>query len=377
MFNTGQFTLPLQCGLTVGLMKMCRGGKVCGMIDPAHIESQVAPLLSSLAEFTEQREQDALSTSLGRAIRDLTDATAVTLYHLSTVEEAPVLTPIAAWHRDNPATLHEHLQPASPLSTMPMFETCLASQQITHYQDERTASANLILPLSGPQGKVGAFFLVECLCSDEIAQRVLPLLLEIYRNFLDLLRDNQHDLLTGLLNRKTFDTRISTVLSTLNHPHHRKTDDSPEGFCLAILDIDHFKRINDNYGHLYGDEVLLLMSNMMKESFREGDALFRFGGEEFVVLLKNVDPPRALKALERFRKKVETRTFPQVGQVTVSCGSTRIRPNELPPQIIDRADRALYFAKGHGRNQVCAYEALVEQGLLQSTEIISGDIELF
>jgi len=116
---------------------------------------------------------------------------------------------------------------------------------------------------------------------------------------------------------------------------------------------------------------------MMQESFREGDALFRFGGEEFVALIKDVDIGIAGKILERFRLKVEARDFPQVGKVTLSIGYTAICPGELPPQIIDRADRALYFGKGNGRNQVCAYETLIGEGLLDAPEVSHGSIELF
>lgn len=344
---------------------------------PLITEANFAPLLSSLAEFTEQREQEALSVSLGRTIRDLTDANVVTLYRLATTGNEPTLVATAIWRKGNTAMTRESLPPAQPLSAMPMFDNCLSTLQITKFKNDSGETVNLVLPLSGQKEHVDFFFLVECLCTNEIADRVLPLLLEIYRNFLDLLRDNQHDLLTGLLNRKTFDSRISSVMMKLNGPHHRKSDTAQDSYCLAILDIDHFKRINDNFGHLYGDEVLLLMSTMMQESFREDDALFRFGGEEFVVLLRDDNLQNARQVLERFRKKVEEREFPQIGRVTFSAGITLIRPNELPPQLIDRADRALYYAKDNGRNQICIYETLVDQGLLQRQEISSGDIELF
>ena len=348
------------------------------MDQPLISEANVAPLLSSLAEFTEQREQEALSTSLGRTIRDLTDANAVTLYRLlSTSGQEPSLVPAATWRKGTEGSIKENLPPPKPLRLMPMFSQCLSTLKITKYRDESENTVNLVLPLSGQKAQVDYFFLVECLCTNEIADRVLPLLLEIYRNFLDLLRDNQHDLLTGLLNRKTFDARIGNIMMKLNGPHHRKSDGATDHYCLAILDIDHFKRINDNFGHLYGDEVLLLISTMMQDSFREDDALFRFGGEEFVVLLRDDNLQNALRILERFRKKVEQREFPQVGHVTISGGVTLIQPNELPPQVIDRADRALYFAKDNGRNQICVYESLLESGLLAAPQVANGGIELF
>ena len=335
---------------------------------------KVAPLLSSLAEFTEQREQDALIASLGQAIRNLTDAQAVTWYRLLPTPTAPLLQPCAIWRRD--AAAPKGLPPAVTLDSMPGFEQSSISLQITRTESRADNTVDLILQLSEDRQTVEAFYLVEGICTNEITDHVLPLLLDIYHNFLDLLHDNQHDLLTGLLNRKTFNNRIGAVLARLPHGL-RKTDQTAERYCLAILDIDHFKRINDNFGHLYGDEVLLMLSNMMKESFREGDALFRFGGEEFVILLKDVDTTQAHQIVDRFRVTVESKAFPQVGRVTVSVGLTAIQPDELPPQIIDRADRALYFAKGNGRNQVCIYETLVKEGHLTAPEVSLGSIELF
>ena len=185
-------------------------------------------------------------------------------------------------------------------------------------------------------------------------------------------------MLTGLLNRKTFDLRISKILTTLQYQKNRVTDKPASiQFCLAALDIDHFKRINDTFGHTYGDEVLLLFSNLMKSTFRDNDLLFRFGGEEFVVLLANTDSAHALIAVERFRTAVENYKFPGIGQVTVSIGLALISSDQMPRTTLDRADQALYFAKQNGRNQIRSYEDLVQQGLLKEQNIQTGEIELF
>ncbi len=343
---------------------------------PEKSECTVTPLLTSLADLTSQREQDALSLSLGQAVRDLTHASSVTFYRLARLDAGLTLLPASCWREGIPGTMTADLPPPIPLSDVPQFEQALAREEITSFST--SAGMELVLPLGGHRQKAEGLFHVQGARIDATADRVLPLLLVIRKNFLDLLRDNQHDLLTGLLNRKTFDHRIGHIMARINSPHHRETDPKGgSGYCMAMLDIDHFKRINDNFGHLYGDEVLLLFANMMQASFREEDALFRFGGEEFVVLLKGIETSRAWQVLDRFRKKIENRDFPQVGRVTVSCGLTAIRSGDLPPQILDRADRALYFAKGHGRNQVASYETLVEMGHLQTHEISSGSIELF
>jgi len=132
-----------------------------------------------------------------------------------------------------------------------------------------------------------------------------------------------------------------------------------------VLDIDHFKRINDAFGHLYGDEILVRFARLMRETFRATDLLYRFGGEEFVVIY-GVDREDAGEApLERFRVAIERHPFPG-GRVTVSAGHARIADSTPISTLIDRADVALYYAKTHGRNQVCGWERLVKEGKLDS-----------
>jgi diguanylate cyclase (GGDEF)-like protein len=145
---------------------------------------------------------------------------------------------------------------------------------------------------------------------------------------------------------------------------------------LAVVDIDHFKMVNDRFGHLYGDEVLILVANILRSSFRSHDRIFRFGGEEFVVLLRSTSLSTAHKVFNRFRKNVEDYYFPQVGQVTVSVGFVSAE-NGSPVEVLGRADQALYFAKENGRNQVRYYDDLVAAGLLQTKQVSNDDVELF
>ncbi|OYZ00199.1 MAG: hypothetical protein B7Y32_05810 [Methylophilales bacterium 16-45-7] len=145
---------------------------------------------------------------------------------------------------------------------------------------------------------------------------------------------------------------------------------------MAIFDIDHFKRVNDEFGHLIGDEVLLLFSQMMTKSFRDSDPLFRFGGEEFVGVFGCAQDADIDMVLKRFTDKLQVFNFPQVGRVTASVGYTRLTADSAPSQLVDRADLALYYAKNHGRNRTCSYDELKAQGLLQE-DIKEGEIELF
>ncbi|HNF78389.1 MAG TPA: GGDEF domain-containing protein, partial [Thauera aminoaromatica] len=140
---------------------------------------------------------------------------------------------------------------------------------------------------------------------------------------------------------------------------------------LAVLDIDHFKRVNDTFGHLLGDEVLLRFARIMEHSFRYNDRLFRFGGEEFLVLMRT-DETGAGLALERFRAAVEAYDFPCVGRLTVSIGYACAAGAPLAPDLVDIADQALYSAKREGRNRV-----IKAAGAARVEAPESGDVELF
>lgn len=203
-------------------------------------------------------------------------------------------------------------------------------------------------------------------------QSLTQLLTLVNSQFL-LLDKNDHDALTGLLNRKAFEERLSQLIGSYQH----RKQDKRCGYCFALLDIDFFKRVNDTYGHLYGDEVLILFAGIMEKVFRHEDMMFRYGGEEFAVVLSNVDLEMAASILNRFREKVSEFDFPQVGQITVSIGYTAITHMPNTTEIIAHADKALYYAKENGRNQVNAYETLVEQGDIIITARESDDIELF
>ena len=189
--------------------------------------------------------------------------------------------------------------------------------------------------------------------------------------------------MTGLYNRRIFDTRLAGLVSrsdaspispdNVEKRSHNELDDH----YLAIIDIDHFKCVNDKFGHLFGDEVLLMLSQIMRSSFREKDALFRYGGEEFAVLLNGVDQINARLVLERFRHTMERHQFSQIGQVTVSVGFSEVRAWSNPTQIFGQADQALYYAKEHGRNRVDCYESLLEKKEISIPDSGHAEVDLF
>ncbi|MDP2811483.1 MAG: GGDEF domain-containing protein [Rhodocyclaceae bacterium] len=213
-------------------------------------------------------------------------------------------------------------------------------------------------------------------------------LLGLLRNCLALLDYSETDTLTGLLNRKTFDQYLLDILLRISSdgddaagmthlPKRRQSRPRGHHHWLGVMDVDHFKSINDRFGHLIGDEVLILIANMMKASFRAQDQLFRFGGEEFVILLKPTGLEHARATFDRFRQDVEEHLFPQVGHVTISIGFTGISVEDTPAEVLGNADEALYWAKQHGRNQTCSYEELRATDNLHPHPVLHTEVEMF
>ena len=155
------------------------------------------------------------------------------------------------------------------------------------------------------------------------------------------------DPLTGLPNRAAWSERLDHEISQWQQ--HGNT------LLLAMLDLDHFKRINDNYGHLAGDKVLKIIANVLRKRLRGTDFIARFGGEEFVLLMPDTVPTAGAKLLEKLRASIEACPFHFKGEpvtITISMGLTAFKPGEHSDLVLKRADQALYRAKHAGRNQV-------------------------
>ena len=151
-----------------------------------------------------------------------------------------------------------------------------------------------------------------------------------------------HDKLTNALNREFFDNNINLIIEEVK----------PHRLGVIICDIDHFKNVNDTYGHNRGDIILKEIVTSIKGSIRQEDYLIRWGGEEFIMLMK-VDTPDALKkSVEHVRKQIEKQHFEEVGNITASFGATLYQDDEEILECVARADKALYMAKENGRNQV-------------------------
>jgi diguanylate cyclase (GGDEF)-like protein len=125
--------------------------------------------------------------------------------------------------------------------------------------------------------------------------------------------------------------------------------------CMAIIDIDHFKNINDNYGHMAGDKALKVVAKALQSALRDTDFIARFGGEEFVLLLPNINPDKFQKPLEILRQTIKSIPFrfrDAKVEITISIGATLFKDGDSPSDVFERADKALYHAKNSGRDQV-------------------------
>jgi diguanylate cyclase (GGDEF)-like protein len=240
----------------------------------------------------------------------------------------------------------------------------------------------LVVPLTAEMGQVFLLVLEAALPWTDAQRLVVEGFGMVYRNFVNLIDHGERDSLTGLHNRKSFDetfykaTRVQAAAPLADPLQRRQPGGAVPCHWLAVIDIDHFKQVNDRFGHLIGDEVLLLLARVMRNSFRYGDRLYRFGGEEFVVLLRADSEAEASTVFERLREKIADYPFPQVQRVTVSIGYTRVRTHDTPTAAFDRADRVLYQAKTTGRNRVCCFETQLNQGHVQEANN-NGDVELF
>ena len=259
--------------------------------------------------------------------------------------------------------------------------SCLQSACIITVQD-RSGLEHRWVPISLQDKPVGAIAVVSngLASSDQV---LLNAFCRIFENYLTILHENERDKLTGLLNRQTFEKRLKQLIEkqvikqhkTVRHGDARSIHKGSTSW-LAIMDIDHFKKVNDNYGHVCGDEVLLLLAQKMRQFFRSTDLLFRFGGEEFVLVFEPTDFDSIKNKMDQFMELVRNTHFPFVKKLTVSVGMSRISPYDFPITVLENADKALYYAKDHGRDRLCFYDELLEAKEIEEKHE-SSDIDLF
>lgn len=158
------------------------------------------------------------------------------------------------------------------------------------------------------------------------------------------------DSLTNIANRRGYDEMLHQFIKQAQQQGHT--------FAMLLLDLDHFKQVNDRFGHLVGDSALRYIAKVLSQQIQEKDALARLGGEEFVILLSDIHYDQALKVAETIRHQIQAKSLRVKGQeqslsFTTSIGVAMYQMGEQAEQLFDRADKALYQAKQTGRNRVC------------------------
>jgi diguanylate cyclase (GGDEF)-like protein len=155
------------------------------------------------------------------------------------------------------------------------------------------------------------------------------------------------DQLTRAYNRRKFDERLDMEIT------RSKRTKIP--FSLLMIDIDYFKKVNDEFGHLLGDVVLQKLSDTVKKNIRKEDTFARFGGEEFILILTNSNEQQAFTKAEQLRTIIRDTPFEKVNNITVSIGVSQYKENMGFQDILKYSDDALYHAKEEGRDRVCVH----------------------
>lgn len=341
-------------------------------------------LFESVVHITEERDKKSLEQALVKTLSDFIDFDALIFLRFpsatnSKYMEVAVSMPISAIKDKLEIIPHEFGDQRVELDAH--LTRCVDKGEII--SNKQGGSQRTLFPIL-VNNVVSGVLDIYGHHSTTKTERIIDGFIRIYSNFQSIINDNEHDTLTGLLNRKTFDAQLSGLLLDASAEKNsltctggeRRTSNTVSSHWVGLLDIDHFKSINDNFGHVYGDEVLLLFADLMRKIFRSGDLLFRYGGEEFVVVLTPASDLDAFNTFDRFRQALEIFDFPQVGRVTVSVGMVKVGAQEHPATVLEHADKALYYSKDHGRNQVSNYHDLVNSGELKE-RYVEGDIELF
>lgn len=341
--------------------------------------------VQNVAKFTGSRDRDVAASAMTEVLQQLFHATQVQIWNVFHVKDVPHGVVVAS--RSALPTGTHAADPASPLPASRLLNDhselamCLERLESVRGHDAYTGEHRLVVPIKTDLQQTVLIALARPSAWPDDSVRTTEAFAKIYCNFLNLLDYGERDTLTGLLNRKSFeDTFFKETQRFSQFPGLRAVPDNrvqgPRGLWIGLVDIDFFKKVNDNFGHLIGDEVLLLVANIIRTSFRPEDRVYRFGGEEFVVLLMAQEESQAEAAFERLRHAVESFTFPQVGRVTVSIGFSVVCEGDTPSEAFDRADQAVYRAKKQGRNQVCMQEKMASD-TKPAHDPLKNSVELF
>lgn len=351
------------------------------LTDPPLRRLSTLRIVDSLAEITRYRDRELIERSLMATLSELFPEEEFWLYRVIAGADAVELG-LQVYAREGlvvPAP-HPH-QSQVPTPLLEVISAAIDNKDVVEHRDPDGGPLTLVYPIYDKHDEICALMVEKAQYSCFESQRLTYGLLRIYANYYALLEESHRDKLTNLLNRETLEVEIARRIieyQRAHHRHNRRREESNWRNWLALIDADHFKSINDEWGHLYGDEVLILLARLLESTFREEDLIFRYGGEEFVALFRAPELEDAQAACERVRTTVAGHTFPGVGQVTVSIGVVEVRDQDSPAAALAQADQALYYAKQHGRNCTHFYALLRAAGVLnEASQHQQGSVDFF
>ena len=266
--------------------------------------------IEALIDLTSRHNKHELTACLVENVRKLAASSTIAVYEVFNTDDdrGPADSPSDIVVRNTGNSVWQ----GEPLARHEGFVECVATKQVVRLTREGALSSRIIFPVRGARNVIG-LLVIDCDSANAETLYMIEALSQVWKSQQFLLDRNEHDVLTGLFNRQALESRMPRLFGE-NPGNLQSTPGTPACKCLAMLDMDKFKDVNDKFGHLFGDEVLVHFARLMSKSFRPYDDLFRYGGEEFVVVLQNVELEKALTILERFRNAVEMYDFPQVGK---------------------------------------------------------------
>ena len=336
--------------------------------------------VDSLAEVTSHDDKEVIERSLLQTLTDYTPNSEYRIYRILPNAGNKTVLALMAYVKNN---IIDSL--GYEIKTKEFHEDFLnainkalesKSIQIINSAEEK-GKIHVIYPATNKSNDNFAVLIQSCEEINFDHQRLVHSLLKVYSNYLELIDKARRDKLTKLLNRETLDAEITRILirnntsendilqlpidsDSTSHRHAKNNS-----YWLAILDIDFFKNINDSYGHLYGDEILILVARLLEESIRDNDFAYRYGGEEFVVIMLSENEETAKQGFERIRTTINEHSYANVEGLSVSIGVTHILNQKSPTEVLGEADTSLYYAKDNGRNQTHFYAELVKDNLIK------------
>ncbi len=357
----------------------------------------MATLVEHLIKLTDHRDRDLLELTLSKALIDILPIQRVVVAKVMSEEGVKRWLDVATMDAKGGGKVVDPLRvdfsSLRLLDDMKERFNCLQSRSAT------------VLAWAGDHGPRTYFFplfpdvrneddgVLEIHSNDILADDQLYVFTALHRvfcNMYNLLAYSDRDALTGLLNRKSLDdTFYSAVLEEMDQANVKPQEAQegaaasqerrhrvPPNYWLGTINVDHFGQMSDKNGHLIAEEVLLLVARIMNNTFRTYDRIYRFGGEQFAVLMHCPDEALVLATFERLRLNIEKFSFPQVGSITISAGFTRVSPDDSPSTALERTERTVDYAQQHGHNKVLSHAELVRMGIYGDAPKV-GAVEVF